>query len=1578
MERFEQTHKFKLIYVFSMPYDTHKGMLKVGETTLNTDKKPNELVPNCHDLNQAAKARIDSYTKTASMTYKLEYTELARYMDCGEPFTLSDKDVHKVLMNSGVHKVQPNGATGEEWFATDLETVKAAIKAVKNGKSTLSSADVIRETPYERIDFREEQIDAIEKTIKTFKKDDEMLWYAKMRFGKTLTALEVIRRSQYRRVIIVTHRPVVDDGWSEDFKKVFFPGNSEHEYHYERKTKDSAYTFDEKTDYENDLKIRKLDKDGTYFVYFASIQDLRGSQKVGGNFNKNNAVFSLDWDLIVIDEAHEGTQTELGDNVVKALKKDKTKVLALSGTPFNLLSKFGEDNVYTWDYVMEQKKKTEWDLTHQGDHNPYADLPKMHIFTYDLGEKLKKYVSDEYDTKAFNFKEFFKVWYKGPNGNRELPKNATEGKFVHENDIKAFLDLMVREDTDSGYPYSTQEYRDMFRHTLWMVPGVKEAKALSELLRNHPVFKNFGIANVAGEGDRYEEEHSKDALELVRDTIKNYDYSITLSCGKLTTGVTVKEWTAVLMLSGSYSTAAAQYMQTIFRVQSAGTIDGKQKTDCYVFDFAPDRTLKVLTETVHLSRKPGKSQQKHREAMSEFLNYCPVIAISGSRTRTYSVESMMEQIKQIYAERAVNSGFEDESLYNDELLKLDEIDASKFNELKNIIGASKASKKKKDVVVNGQGLTDEQVEHIDDPEPPKEKEPLTKEELEERKKKKQAKEARKKAIDILRGVSIRMPLMIYGANVPIYEDIDIEDFVKIVDDESWKEFMPSGVTKEIFKEFTKYYDRDVFIAAGKRIRRLAAAADKETPTRRVIQIAEIFRHFKNPDKETVLTPWRVVNMHMSETLGGWCFYNEKFEEDTQEEKHRLEEPRFVDRGEVTKTVFAENAKILEINSKTGLYPLYVAYSFYKQRMEGMSDDDWTPEKCQYFWNEVIRDNVYVICKTPMAKSITLRTLCGYSDIKCNAHYFDDLVNMLKNKPEQFKKRVLKGSYWKKDVKEMKFDAVVGNPPYQDSVSVNNRQGAIYHYFYDIASELSDRYSLISPARFLFNAGLTPKEWNKKMLNDSNFKVVRYESDATQIFPNTEIKGGVVITYRDKNIEFGAIEKFIPDKYLQSIVSHFKQDEEHNISSIMYGGRSDLKFNDLFLADYPQSVDDRLKAIQAEHPKVTKLGPNEEYELKSPTLDILSYAFVETKPENADEYYKILGLISGKRVYRYIPKKYMVPRYPSNNNLDGYKVFITKASGNGSVGEKLSKPVVASPNTSATPTFISIGNFKTEEEAVNVEKYIRTKFARILLSVLKITQDIVPSKWAYVPMQDFTSKSDIDWSKSVHDIDLQLYEKYGLNQSEIDYIEDTAESMDPNVLSEYESLLALSYNEVVKYLLKKYGAAKQSYFKDIACTIKNPKVTRTNEGLYCHHIDEDKAIMLSNDKFAANNPYEYQKADRLVYCNLLEHLLLHVKIAENPNPDANENELPGIGGAINFICKDLNDIYSGKEFTEDWRKNVAEKVKDSFDDYIAILRYLWNVVEKNPIYKAIITKEMLCVGWDGKVNKEVMAALLDGE
>ena len=221
MEKFDCTYKYKLIYVFSMPYDTHKGLLKIGEATLTTDTKPEYLTPNCRELNQAAIARIKGYTATASVNFKLEYTELAVLQKDGYTFTFKDKDVHKVLMNSGIHKVQPNGATGEEWFETTIDVAINAVRAVKSGRPSLSASEkTTSEKAVAKIDFREEQEAAIEQTIKAFKKENEMLWYAKMRFGKTLTALEVVRRPQYRRVIIVTHRPVVSDGWGTDFGKI--------------------------------------------------------------------------------------------------------------------------------------------------------------------------------------------------------------------------------------------------------------------------------------------------------------------------------------------------------------------------------------------------------------------------------------------------------------------------------------------------------------------------------------------------------------------------------------------------------------------------------------------------------------------------------------------------------------------------------------------------------------------------------------------------------------------------------------------------------------------------------------------------------------------------------------------------------------------------------------------------------------------------------------------------------------------------------------------------------------------------------------------------------------------------------------------------------------------------------------------------------------------------------------------------------------------------------------------------------------------------------------------------------------
>lgn len=352
---------------------------------------------------------------------------------------------------------------------------------------------------------------------------------------------------------------------------------------------------------------------------------------------------------------------------MQELTKDNTKILRLSGTPFNLLDDFKEDEIYTWDYVIEQRAKASWDELHFGDPNPYASLPTMNIYTYDLGRLLNEFIDEDL---AFNFREFFRV--------------NDSGTFVHDKDVSAFLNLITKEDKESCYPFANEEYRNIFRHTLWMLPGVKEARAMSAMFQSHPVFQHFKVVNFAGNGD--EDEESKDALVAVEEAIgKNPDATrtITLSCGRLTTGGgSVKAWTAVFMQSGSFNTAASSYMQIIFRVQTPATINGRVKEQCYVFDFAPDRTLKVIAETAKISSKAGKTSGNDRKIMGEFLNFCPIISIEDSKMNQFDVPKMLEQLKKVYVERVVRNGFEDKSLYNDELMKLNDLELQEFDDLK--------------------------------------------------------------------------------------------------------------------------------------------------------------------------------------------------------------------------------------------------------------------------------------------------------------------------------------------------------------------------------------------------------------------------------------------------------------------------------------------------------------------------------------------------------------------------------------------------------------------------------------------------------------------------------------------------------------------------------------------------------------------------------------------------------------------------------------------------------------------------------------------------------------------------------
>lgn len=1331
-----QSFHFRLIYVFTINDTKHRGCVKVGETSLGEDvDNPFGLLPSCKELNKAAKARIDQYTKTLGVDddVQLLYTELTASLSKGKISQFNDKQVHDILERSGIKKKKIGSAT--EWFECGVAEVKEAIKAAKDGRSSIGLISIAKQQ--QPIIFRPEQLKAIKDTKSRFATNNQYLWNAKMRFGKTLTALQVVKELAFEKTIIITHRPVVDKGWFEDFGKIFFDSPN---YRYGSRNKGE--------DFQSLLHLNKTQ--GTHFVYFASIQDLRGSDVVGGNFDKNSEIFSTQWDLLIVDEAHEGTKTPLGQAVIHEIFKGNTKMLQLSGTPFNLFEDYKEDEIYTWDYVMEQRAKQDWEKTHWAEHNPYAALPKLNIYTFDLSLELKKYQDNEH---AFNFAEFFRV--------------NEDGKFKHEQDVDMFLNLLASNDA-KNYPYSKLEWRQNLRHSLWTVPSVAAAAALSIKLRNHPVLGQFRIVNVAGQGDTDADYESDNALEMVQEAIgtnPEETMTITLSRGRLTTGVTVPAWTAVFMLHGSFSTSAASYMQTIFRAQSPATINGKLKEECFVFDFAPDRTLKVLAETAKVSAKAGKTKSDDKVILGEFLNFCPVISFHGAQMSPISVDNMMQQLKRVYVDRVVRNGFEDVYLYNDRLLQLNQVELEKFANLRGIIGQTKAMKRPDEVDVNKQGFTNEEYEEIERLKK-KPKQQLTLEDLEKLKQIEEKKKQRNTAISILRGISIRMPMLLYGADITDEKtEITLHNFTEIIDDQSWEEFMPKGVTKELFKEFIPYYDEDIFAASGVRIRCLAREADEMDIEERIERITTIFTSFRNPDKETVLTPWRVVNMQLADTVGGWCFYDNDYQD-------RLMTPRRVDNGEVTHKVFGEHSQILEINSKSGLYPLYVAYSIYreiidKEQMSYMITDTAVADRIEHHrkvWDKVLRENIFVICKTPMAKSITIRTLAGFREgVKVNARYFEDLINQISNKKEKFVKQITSYSYWnRKTYQDMKFTAIVGNPPYQltdGSGAAGDAAMPIYNRFVEIAKDIKPTYiSMIMPSKWMIG-GRGLQQFRKDMIEDTHIeKLFDYENDR-EIFPNTHIDGGLCYILWNNDYSGKVNYAYKPTDGGQLV---YQRDLKKEASS------------PFIVRDFRRQGIIKKVTVKGAFSKIvssTKPFGIRKDLFNSPERYPNSN-LSEDKFENAVKIYGVKGIKGGaKRKIGYITRDTAL----SNIGwIDKYKLFFTTSYSTGAID--FPEIIVAGRGEICTETFIVIGPFNTEVEQQNCLKYTKTNIFKLLLFFGKGSMQVTQDVFCYVPLQDFTPQSDIDWSKTVPEIDQQLYAKYNLSADEINFIESMIKPM----------------------------------------------------------------------------------------------------------------------------------------------------------------------------------------------------------
>lgn len=578
------------IYAYTTPeISRHDGWTKIGYTEQDDVHK-----------------RIAQQTHTADVLYELQWSGNAFFEQTMKSFT--DKEFHAYL-----RKQHYEQKTNTEWIHITPDESKYKFYDFRQNQGVLN--DIKEVFSYK---LRPEQEKAVSKTVEYYNqnKNGQFLWNAKPRFGKTLSVYDFCKRIGATNVLIVTNRPAIANSWYADYEK--FLGTK------------SGYRFVSEND---NLKGKPLVMDRDKYqqfvqdnrhlhpkcIEFMSLQDMKGSLFFGNSngYNKLETESRMHWDVLVIDEAHEGVDTYKTDRAFDKVKRDFT--LHLSGTPFKALAsdKFKDNEIYNWTYADEQNAKQNW----QGEEeNPYATLPKLSLFTYQMSDivedKVRKGITVDDNTEefAFDLNEFF------------LTKN---GKFVHDDAVNKFLDALTQQEK---FPFSTPELRDELKHTFWILNRVDSAKALATKLKNHTVFKDYEIVLAAGDGQLNEDEEVKNEKSYAKvvKAIKEHDKTITLSVGQLTTGVTIPEWTAVLMLSNMESPSL--YMQAAFRSQNPSMVyeeeKWKRKENAYVFDFDPARTLNIFEQFANnLSTKTvnGKGDsEEHKENVKNLLNFFPV------------------------------------------------------------------------------------------------------------------------------------------------------------------------------------------------------------------------------------------------------------------------------------------------------------------------------------------------------------------------------------------------------------------------------------------------------------------------------------------------------------------------------------------------------------------------------------------------------------------------------------------------------------------------------------------------------------------------------------------------------------------------------------------------------------------------------------------------------------------------------------------------------------------------------------------------------------------------------------------
>lgn len=613
------------IYAYTTPeIERHNGWVKIGYT--EKDDVEDRIKEQCH---------------TADVRWHTEWSGNAVYENSIQTFL--DTDFHAYLQRLGVDREE-----GTEWFHISGEKSEIDFFHFRKNRGVLTGQPATR-----RYQLRDSQRAAVEQTCAYFgehKEGDSYLWNAKPRFGKTLAVYDLCQRLRAQRVLVVTNRPAIADSWYDDYEK--FVGTDNYLFVSEVDVLKNRKHCLSRAQYSEAIRTSKVKS----VIEFVSLQDLKGSIHFGGHYEKLKELKELVWDLLVVDEAHEGVDTYKTDVAFDQIRRKHT--LYLSGTPFKMLgdAKF-HGNIFNWTYADERKAMKDWD--EERGTNPYAIMPQLNMYTYRMSDIVRDKVERGIDLAengvheyAFDLNEFFRV--KG-------------GKFVYDEQVDRFLDALM---TQERFPFSTQALRDELRHTFWLLDRVESAKKLAEKLRDtkrHPEYSHYEIIVAAGDGKvgEDEEKEQEKAINRVKEAIKSKDYTITLSVGQLTTGVTIPQWAGVMMLSNVKS--ASLYMQTAFRAQNPYLFKDKdgqyrRKQNAYIFDFAPDRTLllydQMATGLYADTAADGGDSNTHKQRVRELLNFFPVIGEDeNGEMQKLDAEQVLSIPRKLRSEEVVKRGF---------------------------------------------------------------------------------------------------------------------------------------------------------------------------------------------------------------------------------------------------------------------------------------------------------------------------------------------------------------------------------------------------------------------------------------------------------------------------------------------------------------------------------------------------------------------------------------------------------------------------------------------------------------------------------------------------------------------------------------------------------------------------------------------------------------------------------------------------------------------------------------------------------------------------------------------------------